>query len=188
MLGQAVGVPLPSEVMLSFGGYLASTHMFVLAMVILAGTAGDTAGAIVAYFIGYYGGRPFLLKFGRLFFVRAREIDRADRWFARYGSRAVLICKLLPGVRALGSYPAGVTHMSFAPFLAYTFAGSLIWSIAFSELGFFLGKNWETLATSMRPLSLILLALLLVGIVVWIWVHFRAERTQPSPKGSERIP
>ncbi len=177
MAGQAVGVPLPSEVMLAFGGYLASTHVFSLVAVIGAGTCGDTLGAIAAYLIGRHGGRPFLVKFGRFLFVREREIDRADRWFARYGSRAVLICKLLPGVRAFGSFPAGVTHMNFGIFFGYTLLGSVIWCILFSEIGFVLGKNWELLANYVRPFSLLLLGLLAVAVVAWVWFHFRSDHT-----------
>lgn len=180
MLGQAVGVPLPSELMLSFAGYLASTHVLHIIPVMAAGAAGDTSGAIIAYLVGYYGGRPFLLRFGRIFFVREADIDRADRWFARYGARAVLILKLLPGVRAFGSFPAGVTRMAIAPFLAYTLLGSVIWSVLFAGIGYTLGKNWALLGAYARPASLILFGLVAVAILGWLWVHFRAER-----RGSE---
>src|ERR1700680_4365930 len=114
MFGQAVGVPLPSELMMGFGGYLAYAHKFAFVLVVLVGAAGDTLGAIPAYFIGFYGGRPLLLRFGRFFFIAQRELAAADSWFARFGSRAVLICKLLPGIRAFRSYPAGVSRMNFA--------------------------------------------------------------------------
>jgi membrane protein DedA with SNARE-associated domain len=176
MLGQAVGVPLPSEIMLAFSGYLASTHVLDIIPVMAAGTAGDTSGAIIAYLVGYYGGRPFLLRFGKMFFVRERELERADEWFARYGTRAVLILKLLPGVRAFGSFPAGVTRMRVAPFLGYTLLGSVIWSVLFSGIGYTLGKNWVLLGAYARPASFILLALVAVAIIGWLWVHFRAER------------
>ncbi len=176
MLAQAVGVPLPSEVMLSFGGYLASTHKLALFPVIAAGTAGDTLGALLAYAIGYYGGRPFLLRYGRYVFVRHREMERAERWFARFGSRAVLICKLLPGVRAFGSFPAGVAEMPIALFLGYTLVGSVLWCVAFAMIGFTLGRNWDVLAVYLRPFSLLLLALLAVVIGIWIWSHIRVEK------------
>ncbi|MBC5806873.1 MAG: alkaline phosphatase [Candidatus Eremiobacter antarcticus] len=188
MMAQAVGIPLPSELMLSFAGYLASTHVFSLPLVIAVGAAGDIAGAVIAYLIGYHGGRPFLVKFGRFLFVRAREIDRADRWFARYGPRAVIICKLLPGVRALGSFPAGVTHMAFAPFFIYSVLGSVIWAVIFSEIGFVLGKNWETLANYVRPFSLILIGLLVVAAAFWIWSHFRGERAAPAAADEQGLP
>jgi len=181
MMGQAIGVPLPSELMLSFSGYLASSHVLEIVPVIIAGTAGDFAGAILAYLLGFYGGRPLLLRFGRIFFVHEREIERADRWFARYGSRAVLATKLLPGIRAFGSYPAGVTRMPAATFLLYTFLGSVIWCTLFSEIGYTLGRNWARLGVYARPASFVLLALLVVAIVIWLWVHFRAERQATRP-------
>ena len=176
MLGQAVGVPLPSELMLAFSGYLASTHVLEIIPVMIAGAAGDISGAIIAYLVGYYGGRPFLLRFGRLFFVRERELERADEWFARYGTRAVLVLKLLPGIRAFGSFPAGVTRMKIAPFLLYTMLGSVIWSILFSGIGYTLGRNWDLLGVYARPASFVLLGLVAVAIVAWLWVHFREER------------
>ena len=176
MLGQAVGVPLPSELMLAFSGYLASTHVLAIVPVMIAGAAGDISGAIIAYLVGYYGGRPFLVRFGKILFVRERELERADEWFARYGTRAVLVLKLLPGVRAFGSFPAGVTRMKPAPFLSYTVLGSAIWSVLFAGIGFTLGKNWDLLGAYARPASFLLLGLVVVAIIAWLWVHFRAER------------
>ena len=180
MLGQAIGVPLPSELMLSFSGYLASTHVFNLFPVLLAGTLGDLCGAIIAYCIGYYGGRPLLVRFGRSIFVRERELERADLWFARYGSRAVLFTKLLPGIRAFGSYPAGVTRMPFGIFATYTFIGSAIWSGLFVYVGYALGKNWARLGAFARPASIILLGIVLLAVIIWLWVHLRAERQAPQ--------
>ncbi|MDQ6767637.1 MAG: DedA family protein [Candidatus Eremiobacteraeota bacterium] len=176
MFAQAVGIPLSSEVQLGFAGYLASKHVLEIIPVMIAGAAGDISGAIVAYFIGYYGGRPFLLRFGRFFFVHEREIERADEWFARYGSRAVLVLKLLPGIRAFGSFPAGVTRMAFGTFLGYTTLGATIWSVLFAGIGFTLGRNWVLLGAYARPASFILLGLVVIAIVFWIWMHFRAAR------------
>ncbi len=176
MLGQAVGVPLPSELMLSFSGYLASTRVLDIIPVMIVGTAGDTSGAVLAYLVGYYGGRAFLLRYGKMFFVRERELERADRWFARYGSRAVLALKLLPGVRAFGSFPAGVTRMRFEVFFGWTLLGSAIWSVLFAGVGYVLGANWVLLGAYARPASFILLGLVVAAVVVWLWVHLRAER------------
>ncbi|HEV2037792.1 MAG TPA: DedA family protein [Candidatus Eremiobacteraceae bacterium] len=176
MFAQAVGIPLSSEVQLGFAGYLASKHVLEIIPVMIAGAAGDISGAIVAYLIGYYGGRPFLLRFGRFFFVHEREIERADEWFARYGSRAVLVLKLLPGIRAFGSFPAGVTRMAFGTFLGYTTLGAVIWSVLFAGIGFTLGRNWVLLGAYARPASFLLLGLVVIAIVIWLWMHFRAER------------
>jgi membrane protein DedA with SNARE-associated domain len=177
MMLQATGfVPIPSEVTMSFAGYLANTHKLELWLVILMGTAGDAAGAIIAYVIGYYGGRPFLERFGRAIFVRPADLARADRWFERFGSRAVFICKLLPGIRAIAALPAGITRMHVAVFLGYTTAGSLIWCGAFATLGFTLGRNWTALEPFFRRFSILLIALLVAAVGYWIWSHFRAEK------------
>src|SRR5215472_420358 len=180
MFGQAVGVPLPSELMLGFGGYLAFAHQFSFPLVVLVGAGGDTAGAALAYFIGYYGGRPLLLRFGRSFFIAQREIAAADQWFARFGNRAVLICKLLPGIRAFGSFPAGVTRMNFAIFLGYTSLGALIWALVFAGLGYHLGKHWDVIIEQIKPISIGLIAALVIAIVIWLIVRARAEKARRS--------
>jgi len=174
---QATGfVPLPSEVMMSFGGYLAQARSLELWAVIAAGTLGDIAGALVAYAIGYYGGRPLLERFGKLVFVRPADLERIERWSNKFGSRAVLICRLLPGIRAFASLPAGVTRMHVAVFAGFTAAGSLIWCTAFALLGFTLGKNWAALDPFIRRFSVLLLILVVIAIGIWIWSHFRAEK------------
>lgn len=176
MFGQAVGVPLPSEVMMSFSGYLAWSSRFQLPWVIAAGVFGDTLGALAAYMIGFYGGRPLVVRFGRFLFFRQRELERADKWFAKYGARAVFVCKLLPGIRAVASFPAGATRMPLWQFLSYTFGASALWCSLFAAAGFVLGKNWFALAHTLRPVAYILLALVPLIIAAWIWLHFRAER------------
>ena len=174
---QATGfVPLPSEVMMSFGGYLAQARSLVLWMVVLAGTLGDLTGALVAYAIGFYGGRPFLERFGRFVFVRDAELARFERWFGRFGSRAVFVCRLLPGIRAFASLPAGIARMHVAVFAAYTAAGALIWCTAFASIGFTLGKNWALLEPFVRRFAILLIALVVIAIGFWIWSHFRAEK------------
>jgi len=174
---QATGfVPMPSELMMSFGGYLAQARSLELWAVIAAGSLGDLIGALIAYAIGYYGGRPFLERFGKLIFIRHTDLVRIDRWFARFGSRAVFVCRLLPGIRAFASLPAGVARMHVAVFAGFTVAGSLIWCTAFAALGFVLGKNWASLDPLIRRFSLLLIAVVVVAIGIWIWTHFRAEK------------
>lgn len=180
MFGQAIGVPLPSELMMGFGGYLAFSGTFTFFAVVLVGVGGDTLGAIAAYLIGYYGGRPLLTRFGRTFFIAQRELEAADAWFARFGNRAVLVCKLLPGVRAFGSYPAGVTRMNFGVFVAYTALGSAIFCTSFAALGFHLGKHWDLIIEQIKPIGIGLLVALIIGVVVWLVVRARMEKAGRS--------
>src|ERR1700730_3252747 len=177
MMLQATGfVPLPSEVIMSFGGYLASTRSLILWIVIAAGALGDTTGAIIAYALGYYGGRPLLERFGKFVFVRHSDLVRIERWVDKVGSRAVFICRLLPGIRAIGSLPAGIARMHVAVFLGYTFAGAAVWSAAFATLGYTLGNNWVALEPYVRRFSVLLLGVVVLAIAFWIWTHFRAEK------------
>jgi membrane protein DedA with SNARE-associated domain len=180
MFGQAVGVPLPSELMMGFGGYLAFAHTFNFALVVLVGAGGDTLGAVAAYWIGYYGGRPLLTRFGRFFFIAQRELAAADAWFARFGNRAVLVCKLLPGIRAFGSYPAGVTHMNFAVFLGYTALGSVLFCSVFAALGYHLGKHWDLIIEQIKPIGAALLVAVALSIVIWLVVRARSEKARGS--------
>ncbi len=185
MMLQAIGVPLPSEVMMSFGGYLAYTRELALFPVILAGTAGDTLGAAIAYGIGYYGGRPLVMRFGRLIFVRERELEHAHAWIVRYGSRAVLLCKLLPAVRAVASLPAGVVQMPFWRFLGFTLIGSSIWCTGFAYIGLALGRNWDALSGVFHRFALLLIAVIVVGIGFWLWSHLRS-RAQRAAAGAKQ--
>ncbi|HEY5094029.1 MAG TPA: DedA family protein [Candidatus Eremiobacteraceae bacterium] len=172
---QAIGVPLPSEVMMSFGGYLAYTHELEFVPVIVCGTAGDTIGAVIAYIIGYYGGRPLVERFGKLVFVRERELAHAHDWIVRFGARAVFACKLLPGVRAVASLPAGVVRMPFGRFLAFTLLASTIWCTGFAYAGLALGRNWDSLDRIFGRFAILLLVLVVIGIGVWIWSHLRGR-------------
>lgn len=180
MFGQAVGVPLPSELMLGFAGYLAYSHTLSFMLCVLVGTAGDTLGAVAGYYIGYYGGRPLILALGRRFPFAKRDLDAADKWFARFGSRAVLVIKLLPGIRAFGSLPAGVTRMHILVFIGYTALGALIWATLFVSLGFHLGKNWPMIVEHIKPIGISLLAAAVIAIVVWLIVQARADKSRRS--------
>jgi len=142
---------------------------------IICGTAGDTVGAVIAYIIGYYGGRPLVERFGRLVFVRERELAHAHDWIVRFGARAVFACKLLPGVRAVASLPAGVVRMPFGRFLAFTLLASSIWCTGFAYAGLALGRNWDSLNRFFDRFAILLLVLVVIGIGVWIWSHLRGR-------------
>jgi membrane protein DedA with SNARE-associated domain len=185
MMLQAIGVPLPSEVMMSFGGYLAYTRELVLPGVISAGTAGDTIGAAIAYAIGYFGGRPLVMRFGRLIFIRERELEHAHAWIVRFGSRAVLLCKLLPGVRAVASLPAGVVRMPFWRFIGFTLIGSTIWCTGFAYIGLALGRHWYALTGVFHRFALLLLVLVVVAIGIWIWSHLRSGAQRAAAKQAD---
>lgn len=165
-------IPLPSEIILPLGGYLASTGQITFWGAVLAGTIGGTIGSIVAYFVGVYGGRPFILKYGRYVLINEKEFDKADKWFAKYGDAAVFISRLLPIIRTFISLPAGIAKVNFKRFVIYTFAGSLPWSIALTYAGYVLGQNWRDIKKYLHGADYIIGAILLVLIVVYLINHF----------------
>ena len=116
-------IPLPSEIIMPFSGYLVHTGRFGLIETGLAGAFGCVVGSIAAYYAGFYGGRPFMEKYGKYVFITPKELDTADRWFARYGDAAIFISRLLPVVRTFISLPAGIARMNFTKFVIYTFIG-----------------------------------------------------------------
>jgi membrane protein DedA with SNARE-associated domain len=173
-------IPLPSEVIMPFSGYLVSQGRFTLWGVSLAGALGCTLGSAVAYVAGAYGGRPFILKYGRYFFITAHEMDRADRWFARYGMAATFISRLLPVIRTFISLPAGIARVPLVPFLIYAFLGSLPWSWALAYVGMLLGEHWDRVGGVLHSLDVVVVVALAAGAVWFVWRHWPRRAPQPE--------
>ncbi|MCL6630479.1 MAG: DedA family protein, partial [Armatimonadetes bacterium] len=138
-------IPLPSEIIMPFSGFLVYEGRFNLHFASLSGALGCAIGSVVAYYAGMCGGRPFLERYGRYVLIRKRDIDRADEWFEKYGEPIVFISRLLPVVRTFISFPAGVSRMHFGRFVAYSFVGSVPWCYFLAYLGKSLGENWESI-------------------------------------------
>jgi membrane protein DedA with SNARE-associated domain len=137
-------IPLPSEIIMPFAGYLVSVGRFNLYLAATAGALGCNLGSIVAYEIGKRGGRPVAERWGRYLLIGPGEIDAADRFFARWGSIAVLIGRLLPVIRSFIAFPAGVARMRLVPFHVYTFIGSWPWCFGLAWVGMKLGDKWNS--------------------------------------------
>lgn len=137
-------IPLPSEIIMPFAGYIASTGRFSLPLAATAGAIGCNIGSTVAYAVGVYGGRPFVERWGRFVLLSGEDLQRAERFFARFGSAAVFIARLLPVVRTFISLPAGMARMRQVPFQFYTFVGSWPWCFALAYVGYELGQRWES--------------------------------------------
>ncbi|MBY0304112.1 MAG: alkaline phosphatase [Sphingomonas sp. 28-62-20] len=136
-------IPLPSEIIMPFAGYLVSTGQFNLYLAATAGAIGCNLGSIPAYEIGKRGGRPAFLRWGKYVLIGPGEIDKADRFFERYGNSAVLIGRLLPVIRSFIAFPAGVARMPLARFHIYTFIGSWPWCFGLAYVGMVLGDQWN---------------------------------------------
>jgi membrane protein DedA with SNARE-associated domain len=137
-------IPLPSEIIMPFSGYLVSTGRFDLLLVATAGAIGCNIGSSIAYAVGYYGGRPLVEKWGSYILVSRRDLDLVDRFFARFGSITVFISRLLPVVRTFIALPAGIARMPQTKFQLYTFIGSWPWCFALAYVGERLGDRWNS--------------------------------------------
>ncbi len=168
--------PLPSEIIMPFGGYIASTGKLELWLVATAGAIGCNLGSAVAYSVGYHGGRPFLARWGHLLLLRPGDVDMAERFFARHGNKAVFFGRLLPLVRTFIALPAGIARMHFWRFHLYTFLGSWPWCFALAYVGYVLGQKWDSdprLRGVLHTFDGVIVAAVLLGIAVFVWRHLR---------------
>lgn len=171
-------VPLPSEVIMPFSGYLVSQGRFDLWLTGLAGAVGCVVGSVAAYWVGYFGGRPLVRRYRRYLFISAKDLNRADDWFARYGDATVFFSRLLPVVRTFISLPAGIARMRFGRFCVYTFLGSYPWCLALAYLGERMGAHWEGLRAYFHDFDYVILGVLVLGVVWWVRRHLAHEREE----------
>ena len=168
MVLEAVIIVIPSELILATGGILAAKKIFTFWGSFLIGLLGSVFCAIVIYLMGYFGGRPFIKKYGKYFFMKEEDILKSDSWFNKYGMLSALIARNFPIVRTLISLPIGITKQPFIKFIIYTTIGSIPWTLAFVYVGYTLGDNWIILSTYVgylkTPIRIILIVLLLIFI------------------------
>jgi membrane protein DedA with SNARE-associated domain len=164
MIFESACVPIPSEIIMPFSGFLVSLGKFNLIWVTIAGALGNLAGAVITYTIGYYGGRPFVLKYGKYFFIKEKEVHHAEKFFEKWGDFAVFIARNLPVIRTFISLPAGVAEMNFPKFALYSFVGSIPWCFALTYIGFMLGANWMII----RKYGDILDIIVGIGVIIFL--------------------
>ena len=179
MAVESACVPLPSELIMPFAGYLVFQGKLTLWGVTLAGATGCVVGSLVAYYVGLWGGRPLVLKYGRYVLIAPHDVEMADRWFTRHGDITIFIGRLLPVVRTFIAFPAGVARMPLLKFVAYTFVGSLIWCYALAWIGRSLGEHWDTLGTYFHRFDAVIVVLILLAAAWWIWRHLRLLGRSP---------
>lgn len=173
-------IPIPSEVVLLFAGYLVFQEKLDIIAVIATGTLGNLLGSIIAYYIGLKGGRPLFLRYGKYVFVKERELKWAESWFDRFGHETVFFGRMVPIIRAFISVPAGIAEMNFIKFNVYTFLGVLLWSVGLTYAGFILGANWEKITKYFSTLSLIITVVLLSAVAVFILKHRSQKANQEN--------
>jgi len=171
-------VPLPSEIIMPFSGYLVSTGEFSLWGVTFAGAIGCVAGSVIAYWVGYWGGRPMAEKYGRYVLVTHHDLDIADRFFYKYGNAAVFVSRMLPVVRTFISLPAGIARMNFTKFVTYTFLGSLPFCLFLAYIGKKLGDNWNTLGVYFHKFDAVIGIMALAGIIWFVRRHINIKKSK----------
>jgi len=186
MVAESACIPVPSELIMTFGGALAAGAVpgtrLNLIVVIIAGVAGNVVGSYIAWAVGRYGGQPALRRWGGRFWLREHDLDRASRWFARYGARAVLIGRLLPVVRTFISLPAGIAGMEPVRFGIYTTIGCIPWTAALAYAGYAVGANWQSIVNGFHGPTYIIAAVVVIALAIAVWRYARqrkAERTAP---------
>ena len=166
-------IPLPSELIMPFAGYLVSQGRFSLILAATAGAIGCNLGSVIAYEIGYYGGRPLVEKYGSYILMSRHDVEIADRFFKRFGGMAIFVGRLLPIVRTFIALPAGIARMPRVPFHVYTFLGSWPWCFGLAYIGMKLGDHWMDLKPYFLRFKEVIVVFLLAGIIWFVWTHWK---------------
>jgi len=172
-------IPLPSEIIMPFAGYLVSTGRFTLVGAATAGALGCNVGSTIAYYVAASGGRKAFERWGSYVLISKTELDHAERFFARYGSITVFIGRLLPVIRTFIAFPAGLARMPMLKFQIYTFVGSWPWCFALAYIGFVLGQRWDSDPTFRRlfhQFDIVIVGLVLAAAAWFVWSRWRARR------------
>jgi membrane protein DedA with SNARE-associated domain len=182
---ESVIIPIPSELVLPFAGFLVGQGTAIepltgqpwnVVLVTLFGTVGATLGALIAYAIGWYGGRPIIERWGRYLGITPDDLDRADDFFARHGDAAAFFGRMVPIVRSLVSFAAGIAHMRLGRFIVFTFLGSLPWTLLLVVAGMVMGANWEEIGGILKRFEYLVLAILVMVALIWAWFRIVKPR------------
>ena len=178
---ESANIPIPSEVTMPLSGWMLVQARGLPAWqaVLLGGfwgAVGCTLGSIISYLLGAWGGRPLVQRYGKYILVHEEDLEKADRWFARWGDWAVFISRLLPIVRTFISFPAGVVRMNFGRFTIYSFIGSFIWCGLLALGGYYFGVHWEELRAMMRPFDIPIAIAILVALIYYVYHHVRKSK------------
>jgi membrane protein DedA with SNARE-associated domain len=180
MVLECAFIPIPSEVVVPLGGVLAAQGHVALWQVVIVATLANLVGSLIIYALGRYGGRDLILRYGRYVRLTSRHVESADRWFERWGSGAVFVTRILPGVRSIISLPAGISRMPVLRFALFTTLGSIPWNLGLAYLGYLFGANWDQLQGYFHRYDRVLYALIacaVLAVIAWAWWRWRNMRT-----------
>ncbi len=178
MFVEGIFTPIPSELIMPFAGYLASTGELNFVLVIVVGSLGATLGSTVAYLLGRRLGRPFLDRYGRYLGFDKDSMDKADAWFAKWGKYGILIGHSIPVIRSIISFPAGITRMELKTFVPFTFLGATVWNTVLVTAGYLLGEYWIRFAESLDGWDVVIIAVLVVAYIAYVVYHRRKHHAR----------
>ena len=180
MVLEAVIIVIPSEAILATGGILASKKIFTFWGAFLTGLIGSVFCAIVIYFMGYFGGKPFIKKYGKYFFMKEEDVEKSDSWFNKYGLIGALIGRNFPIIRTLISLPIGIMRSSFPKFIIYTTIGSIPWTLVFVYVGYTLGNGWTIADKYIGNLKVPIRILLIILISSYFYKKIKEKRSSST--------
>ena len=172
MIIESACIPLPSEIIMPFSGYIVFLGKFDIWIVTFVGSLGNLVGSLIAYAAGFYGGRPFIEKYGKYVLMSKHDIDVADKWFSKYGDITIFVSRMMPVIRTFISLPAGIARMNIIKFSVYSFIGSLPWCFLLTFIGMKLGENWKSIEVYFHQFDIFIGIIIILGIVYWIKMHF----------------
>ena len=172
---ESAAIPIPSEVVVPFSGFLAVSGRFSFWTVVFVTTAANLVGSLIIFFIAKNGGRWILEHYGKYFLIHHDDLENGDKWFKRYGTKAVFWGRILPGIRTFISLGAGIAEMDLHKFVIYTFLGALPWNFALTLVGYKAGKNWAVLHEYFRRIDIFIVLLVGVGVAWYVWRHIRSN-------------
>lgn len=189
---ESANIPIPSEVTMPLAGWLlvqarGGTWWEALVLGGLLGGIGCTLGSVINYALGYYGGRPLVERYGKYIMINTDDLERADKWFARWGDWTSLLSRLLPIVRTFISFPAGVARIRFWSFTSLSFAGSFIWCGLLALGGWYFGDHWEELRAIMRPFDIPIAIVIAAGLAYYIYRHVTHGMARHSAQKQEEV-
>jgi membrane protein DedA with SNARE-associated domain len=180
MVMESMVLPVPSEAVMPFAGFLVADGVLSVFGVLLAATLGSIVGSLASYAIGLYGGRPFLNRFGKYLLLNQEDLDWTDRFFQRNGSPTILISRFIPIVRHLISIPAGLARMPLAPFALFTVIGAGLWNAFLTWCGYALRRNWERVMAYSHYIDIAVIVIGCALIALFVWKHLAGRKREKA--------
>lgn len=177
MFVESCGILMPSEVIMPFSGFLVADGSMNFWVIVFLGALGNLGGSLLAYWIGWKGGRPLIEKYGKYILLSKHDLDLADHWFTKYGALTTFFGRVLPIVRTFISFPAGIAKMDLKKFSIYTFLGAFIWCIPLTYAGVKMGENWESIRQYLHKFDLTVGVLIVLFLAWFVWRHIKHSKT-----------